>query len=89
MCLKEKLVDLFINKVGLSEVDANIYADDFIENGIIINQIKHGKWEKTKSYGTYECSYCGNSDTDCSDYYGNHCVKEQKYCPECGAKMDL
>ena len=43
MGLKEKLVDLFINKVGFSEVDANIYADDFIENGITINKIHHGK----------------------------------------------
>ena len=59
MGLKEKLVDLFINKVGLSEVDANIYADDFIENDIIINQINHAKWEKSKPYGTYECSCCG------------------------------
>ena len=89
MGLKEKLVDLFIKKVGFSEVDANIYADDFIENGIEINKIHHGKWEKSKPYGTYECSCCGYFDTDCSDYYGSHSVKEQKYCPECGAKMDL
>ena len=89
MELKEKLIDLFINTVGFSEVDANIYADIFIENGISISQTKHGKWEKTKSHGTYECSCCGNLDTDCDDYYGSHCVKQQKYCPVCGAKMDL
>ena len=34
MDLKEKLVDFFINIVGLSELDANIYADVFIESGI-------------------------------------------------------
>lgn len=64
-------------------------VDVFIEKGINSDNIKHGKWEKAKQYGTYECSCCGYFDTDCSDYYGSHSVKEQKYCPECGAKMDL
>ena len=89
MGLKEKLFNLLINEVGLSEVDANIYTDVFIEKEINSDNIKHGKWEKAKPYGTYECSCCGYFDTDCSDYYGSHSVKEQKYCPECGAKMDL
>ena len=55
MGLKEKLVNLLINEVGLSEVDANIYTDVFIEKGINSDNIKHGKWEKAKPYGTYEC----------------------------------
>lgn len=87
MDLKEKLVDFFINIVGLSELDANIYADVFIESGISDSHVKHGEWKKTRSHGTYECSCCGNLDTDCDDYYGTHCVTEQKYCPECGAEM--
>ena len=87
MCLKEKLVDFFINTIGLSSTDANIYADDFVRSKLSSNNEICGKWKKTKSYGTYECSICCAVDTDCSDYYGNHCVEEQKYCPECGEKM--
>ena len=87
MGLKEKLVVFFINTIGLSSTDANIYADDFVKSNLSSNNEVHGKWEKTKSYGTYKCSICGAFDTDCSDYYGSHCVEEQKYCPYCGAIM--
>ena len=88
MCLKEKLVDFFINSIGLSSADANIYADDFVKSKLSSNNEIFGKWKKTKSYGTYECSICGAADTDCSDYYAAHVVTEQYYCPFCGAKMD-
>ena len=55
------------------------------------NQTKQGKWianEHTSRseargrmthYATYQCSVCGK-------WNGR---KKQKYCPNCGAKMDL
>ena len=51
-------------------------------------EVVHGYWKKVNSYGTYECSVCSGRDTDCCDYYGTHDVREQDYCPYCGAKMD-
>lgn len=54
-----------------------------------VKPVIHARWVKLKSYGRYECSVCHGGDTDCDDYYGTHWVKDQDYCPYCGAKMDL
>lgn len=64
--------------------------EDKIGNGEI-TKVKHGKWianEHTSRseargrmthYATYKCSVCGK-------WNGR---KKQRYCPNCGAKMDL
>ena len=52
--------------------------------------VRHGRWtEVNPAYGIYECSVCRTIDEDCSDYYGEHNVKRQDYCPNCGARLDL
>lgn len=61
-------------------------CDDFKDRSKWAEQ-KTGRWIQKQSYGRYECSVCGGSDTDCADYYGCHDVKEQAYCPNCGADM--
>ena len=49
----------------------------------------HGRWICIrKGYEEYECSVCHGMDSNCSDYYADHVVTEQEYCPFCGAKMD-
>ena len=51
--------------------------------------VRHGRWICIrKGYGEYECSVCHGMDSNCSDYYADHVVTEQEYCPFCGAKMD-
>lgn len=45
----------------------------------------HGRWEHTHTSASYysecwKCSVCGFEDTEGYDF---------KYCPNCGAKMDL
>ena len=51
---------------------------------------RHGRWICIrKGYEEYECSICHGMDSNCSDYYADHVVTEQDYCPFCGAKMDL
>ena len=51
--------------------------------------VRHGRWICIrKGYGEYECSVCHGMDSNCSDYYSDHVVTEQEYCPNCGAKMD-
>ena len=55
-----------------------------------VPSVRHGRWiELNPAYGIYECSVCGSADGDCSDYYGTHSVKDQDWCPNFGAKMDL
>ena len=52
--------------------------------------VRHGRWICIrKGYEEYECSVCHGMDSNCSDYYADHVVTEQDYCPFCGAKMDL
>ena len=51
--------------------------------------VRHGRWICIrKGYGEYEYSVCHGMDSNCSDYYSDHVVTEQDYCPFCGAKMD-
>ena len=51
--------------------------------------VRHGRWICIrKGYEEYECSVCHGMDSNCSDYYADHVVTEQEYCPNCGAKMD-
>lgn len=51
--------------------------------------VKHGKWIAVDhEYGAYMCSVCQTADADCSDYWETHNVKDQDYCPYCGAMMN-
>ena len=44
--------------------------------------VRHGRWIcKRKGYEEYECSVCHGMDSNCSDYYADHVVTEQEYCP--------
>ena len=45
-----------------------------------VAQIRHGRWVKQGDYSC--CSGCGQSIAD-------ECVPWFKFCPNCGAKMDL
>ena len=38
MDTKKKLVELLINKIGLTPTDAEIYANDFITNGVTVQE---------------------------------------------------
>lgn len=71
------------------------YADamDFIDAVLAadVQPVKHGKWEKIEEYGgwgdTYfRCSICGDEwDLDA----GTPVENGMKYCPNCGARMDI
>ncbi len=70
--------------------DCEIVPTKDIETAADVAPVRRGRWILVdKSYGEYECSVCHARDSDCSDYYGTHIVLEQKYCHNCGAKMDL
>lgn len=68
---------------------------DYIEEDISmipsaeVAPVRHGRWICIrKGYEEYECSVCHGMDSNCSDYYADHVVTEQEYCPFCGAIMD-
>ena len=42
MDTKKKLVELLINKIGLTPTDAEIYANDFITNGVTVLPVQVG-----------------------------------------------
>lgn len=51
--------------------------------------VKHGKWiEKDDGWGCtyYDCSACGESWVTIE---GTPSENNMRYCPKCGAKMDL
>lgn len=55
-----------------------------------VQEVKHGEWKFGYS-GYFDCSNCGFAyDTECERYLMAFPdgVKELKYCPHCGAKMD-
>ena len=67
------------------------YSKSFIETveTADVEEVKHGKMNTYKPRrmnrnATYKCSVCGKL---CSSYYND--VGEWKFCPNCGAKMDL
>ena len=51
-------------------------------------QVRHGKWEKYfhSYFGRHQCvcSECKNDDY----WKKNFCYGYEKYCPNCGSKMD-
>lgn len=90
MGVREKLVELFINTIGLTPTDAEIYANDFIAHGVTVQ--KCGYWVSLTdcaNAGVY-CSVC-HKKVYKEDYAW--CNKKNKlrseYCPHCGAKMML
>ena len=55
------------------------------ETGADVVEVRHGYWElEHVTYGKTFCSVCG--ETPCYDECEYHLGK---YCPNCGAKMDL
>ena len=51
--------------------------------------VRHGKWKQWDSYGfedTYKCTACGESFVLIE---GTPITNGYKYCPNCGAKMDV
>lgn len=76
-----KLVDIHLimceceNKVDAYSIAADIENNDYRKE-------RHGKWEYDH-WCKFKCSQCGTYSNS-KPYKG-----KEKFCPECGAKMDL
>ncbi len=54
--------------------------------------IKHGKWEVKEFVGDFNnCAYCSNCGEfiETREYEPKYVTRENPYCKNCGAKMDL
>ena len=60
-------------------VDAAI---EVVKEQTPIDTVKHGRWIKRNTVGTATCSICGGI------IYNSYDSEANKYCPNCGAKMD-
>lgn len=72
---EEAREEIYGEIVTLSDFDNQPTAD--------VKKVKHGKWldEGDEHLGIgFICSSCGKEQTDTEDF---------RYCPWCGAKMDL
>ena len=88
MDVREKLVELLISTIGLTPMDAEIYANDCIAHGVTVQE--YGHWVSLtdcSNAGVY-CSVC-NKKVYIEDYAW--CNRKNKlrsnYCPHCGANM--
>ena len=88
MDVREKLVELLINTIGLTPADAEIYANDFIAHGVTVQECGHWVSLTDCSNAGVYCSVC-NKKVYMEDYAW--CNRKNKlrsnYCPNCGAKM--
>lgn len=64
--------------VGFSR-DNSAYCGMFLNCADVV-PMRHGRWKAYSDCGVTRCSVCDWSIEECIDY---------KYCPNCGAKMDL
>ena len=68
------------------------YADamDFIEAipAADVQPVKHGRWIDHKKFERKNCNVCIECSV-CNTWFGHDCIPKTKFCPNCGARMDL
>lgn len=92
-CLKNKRLHIlnenenngaavFADIIDLIEYEPEIYV---LQKEADVAPVVHGKWENSKYMAATKCGVCGEDIflDDCEQFL------EWKYCPICGAKMDL
>lgn len=51
--------------------------------------VRHGRWEAVRSFGVDNCYRCSSCRTEWYFGGGGSVDNGSKFCPNCGAKMDL
>lgn len=79
---REKLVDMLDFMIQPGEKTLGDIADHFIANGVVVQ--KHGRWAYIggDEWCCTNCGYVGSTE-------GRWEPMLDKFCSECGAKMDL
>ena len=92
MDVREKLVELLISTIGLTPTDAEIYANDFIDHGVTVQELDGCEYCKEdregfiRMFGAFSITkpFHGN------EWFINtgHCKPRQIFfCPMCGRKL--
>ena len=73
----------------LCDITSDEFCDYFKEKTTVgAEPVRHGRWEKYfhSYFGRHQCvcSECKNDDY----WKKNFCYGYEKYCPNCGSKMD-
>jgi hypothetical protein len=78
----------------LDPLHGGVTCCDFKTKADVV-EVKHGEWIKRevslshKNETLAQCSVCGENGLVESAFPFESCVRRLKYCPYCGAKMDL
>lgn len=54
-----------------------------------VEEVKHGKWVKPHWRNSVSCANCSICGAEAYHYDFHGVQKTYRYCPNCGAKMDL
>ena len=70
--------------------DRDEIAEELVFNAPTVDAVPvvHGRWELDK-YGGVACTKCGKCVSIGGETALHNAKSSQKYCPNCGAKMDL
>lgn len=81
---REIMPDIGVNELAdeLYNVALNLPAADVAE-------VKHGKWVKPHWRNSVSCANCSICGAEAYHYDFHGVQKTYRYCPNCGAKMDL
>lgn len=89
---KQRLIDEWEYTLDEQEVDicdasfiASVLVDDLIQNAPVVERRKHGKWEESEHNGLRVCSVCHDCYIE-----PEWMIKDKwKYCPQCGARLEI
>ena len=89
--LKQVLSNTALHRLGIGVVEST--TDYLLSKDI--KPVKHGEWLQTieplgwQDVDCVECSACQYSWICDEDFDFEFCKEQWKYCPNCGAKMDI
>lgn len=86
---KEDEGTFLLNCIRLNELKALKHLVDIVPI-LDVEPVRHGKWEKIEEYydlSTIRCSLCHEDWS--FEVYDDIESLNYRYCPNCGAKMDL
>lgn len=53
-----------------------------------VQPIRHGRWIDHEKFERKNCNACIECSV-CNTWFGHDCIPKTKFCPNCGARMDI
>lgn len=86
---REKLIDI-LKSPPYGEYSYEEMADNLIAKGVTVQ--KRGEWEpvdKEANCDEWDCTACGQRRTFLCEMDADDMKEYYRYCPNCGAKMEV